>query len=260
MKISPTVVSVRNTEIGGEQPCICSPVVGKDVGEILQQTKDICRKKPDLIEWRADFFNHIHDQEKVLDVVQKMRNIVGEIPVLFTIRSEKEGGEPISVTDSEKVDLLKRICQSQWVDLIDYELRDEENISIVRNISKQNGVRMILSYHHFHSTPVKEVLIEKMQKAEAYGADMAKVAVMPTTLKDVLLLLEATEEARSRVKIPLITMSMGGWGAITRLAGWMFGSAVTFAVGQQSSAPGQMPIEEVKNILPIIRKYTGCKH
>lgn len=258
MKISPTVVSVRKTGIGGEKPCICVPVVGKDADEILSQTKDICRKKPDLIEWRADFFKEVRDQEKVFDVARSMRRIAGEIPILFTIRSEKEGGEPVFMTNSEKVSLLEGICQSQWVDLIDYELRDEENISVIRDISRQYGIRMILSFHHFHSTPSKEVLIEKMRKAEALGADMAKAAVMPSTMQDVLLLLEATEEARSQVRIPLITMSMGRLGAITRLAGWMFGSAVTFAVGNQSSAPGQMPVEDVKHILPLIQKYTGC--
>jgi 3-dehydroquinate dehydratase I len=31
---------------------------------------------------------------------------------------------------------------------------------------------------------------------------------------------------------------------------------VTFAVGQQSSAPGQIPIEEVKDVLSVIMKYS----
>ncbi len=70
-----------------------------------------------------------------------------------------------------------------------------------------------------------------------------------------LVLLQATEEARQEVEIPLITMSMGALGAITRLAGGLFGSAVTFAVGRQSSAPGQIPIEDVQTVLSVIMKY-----
>lgn len=256
MKISPTVVTVRKVEIGGGQPCICAPVVGKDADEIRKQTSELCRKKPDLIEWRADFFQEIGDPEKVLDVVHQMRGIVGEIPLLFTIRSEKEGGQPIPLTDGDKIRLMKRVCQTRQVDLIDHELRDERNIPVIRNVSKAYGVRLILSFHDFDQTPAKEVLVDKIFKAVEFGADIAKVAVMPATFKDVIVLMEATEEARNHVRIPLITMSMGGLGTITRLAGWAYGSAVTFASGSRSSAPGQMPVEEVQNLLPVIQKYT----
>jgi len=41
-------------------------------------------------------------------------------------------------------------------------------------------------------------------------------------------------------------MSMGPEGAVTRLAGGLFGSDITFAVGLQESAPGQIPIKELK--------------
>ncbi|KFZ39848.1 MULTISPECIES: type I 3-dehydroquinate dehydratase [unclassified Thermoactinomyces] len=256
MNISPTVVSVRKVEIGGGQPCICVPVIGKDADEILKQTRELCRKKPDLIEWRADFFQEISDPEKVLDVVQYMRGMIGEIPLLFTIRSEKEGGQPIPLTDSEKISLMKRVCQTRQVDLIDHELWDERNIPVIRNVSKEYGVRLILSFHDFAQTPSKEVLVDKILKAGEFGADIAKVAVMPVTFKDVIVLMGATEEARHHVRIPLITMSMGGLGTMTRLAGWQYGSAVTFAAGSRCSAPGQMPVEEVQNLLPVIRKYT----
>jgi 3-dehydroquinate dehydratase-1 len=36
--------------------------------------------------------------------------------------------------------------------------------------------------------------------------------------------------------------------------GWAFGSTVTFAVGKSSSAPGQVPIEELRAMLTMTRK------
>jgi 3-dehydroquinate dehydratase I len=255
MNISQKIVSVRGKQIGGEQPCICTPVVGASMEQILLETEEICRKGPDIIEWRADFFKDIFDTQKVLETALAIRKIAGEIPILFTVRSEKEGGNPIPLTETEKIQLLIEVCKSQVVDMIDYELLYEKELVSLRQVSKEYGIRMIMSYHNFSFTPQKEEIVQKMLKAESYGADIAKVAVMPTSPQDLLVLFHATQEARSQLSIPLITMSMGGLGVITRLAGWMFGSAVTFAVGQNSSAPGQIPIEDLKDAIRIVQKY-----
>jgi 3-dehydroquinate dehydratase I len=255
MNISQKIVSVRGKQIGGEQPCICTPIVGASMEQILSETEEICRKGPDIIEWRADFFKDICDPQKVLETALAIRKIAGEIPILFTIRSEKEGGNPIPLTETEKIQLFTEVCKSQLVDMIDYELLYEKELASLRQVSKEYGIRMIMSYHNFSSTPQKEEIVQKMLKAESYGADIAKVAVMPASPQDLLVLFHATQEARSQLSIPLITMSMGGLGVITRLAGWMFGSAVTFAVGQNSSAPGQIPIEDLKEVLRIVQKH-----
>jgi 3-dehydroquinate dehydratase-1 len=56
------------------------------------------------------------------------------------------------------------------------------------------------------------------------------------------------------VALPLISMSMGAYGSLSRMIGWAFGSTVTFAVGKDSSAPGQVPIEELRAVLQATRK------
>ena len=85
------------------------------------------------------------------------------------------------------------------------------------------------------------------------GADIAKIAVMPQSRKDVLTLLSATEEMTSEyAKIPVITMSMGGLGAISRICGEVFGSAVTFGAVSRESAPGQLGAEELDMALSIL--------
>jgi 3-dehydroquinate dehydratase-1 len=45
---------------------------------------------------------------------------------------------------------------------------------------------------------------------------------------------------------------MGSMGIISRIAGGFFGSDVTFAAGKVSSAPGQIRIEELRNIIRIM--------
>jgi 3-dehydroquinate dehydratase-1 len=37
----------------------------------------------------------------------------------------------------------------------------------------------------------------------------------------------------------------------------MYGSSVTFAVGKSSSAPGQVPIDELRKIIQLTKKVTG---
>ena len=77
---------------------------------------------------------------------------------------------------------------------------------------------------------------------------------MPQGPQDVLTLLGATYAATQTVGLPLISMSMGAYGSLSRMMGWVFGSTVTFAVGKSSSAPGQVPIEELQSMLTMTRK------
>jgi len=44
-------------------------------------------------------------------------------------------------------------------------------------------------------------------------------------------------------------------GAISRMAGWIFGSQLIFAVGDKSSAPGQILIEDLRTIMKTMKKY-----
>jgi 3-dehydroquinate dehydratase I len=49
-------------------------------------------------------------------------------------------------------------------------------------------------------------------------------------------------------------MSMGGIGLVSRLAGEVFGSAATFGAGDQVSAPGQIPVPELRRALETLHK------
>jgi 3-dehydroquinate dehydratase-1 len=82
---------------------------------------------------------------------------------------------------------------------------------------------------------------------------------MPKDLNDVLTLLTATLQASQTLSIPLISMSMGPLGSLTRLFGCAFGSALTFAVGASSSAPGQVPIEDLNTVLAIVQRSMSSR-
>ena len=48
-------------------------------------------------------------------------------------------------------------------------------------------------------------------------------------------------------------MSMGALGAVSRLAGEAFGSAMTFANPGQASAPGQVSLDVVNDVLDVLQ-------
>ena len=59
------VINIRNIQIGSGIPKICVPVTGTSEKEILQQTKQAVAQSPDLLEWRADFYEDLFEIEKV---------------------------------------------------------------------------------------------------------------------------------------------------------------------------------------------------
>ncbi len=242
----------------GNQPLVCTPLVGKTRDLILSELNNIVEKKPDIIEWRADFFEGISDLNQVVLIAKQMVANKGDIPVIFTLRSNCEGGQYIPHSSEEVFEMIATVCRDTDVAYVDYELSNPpEQIKKLRQITAATNTKIIASFHDFNLTPDKETLLGKIMEAKKYGADVAKIAVMPSNLEDVLTLLGVTLEAKNTIDIPVITISMGAYGVPTRLIGGVFGSAVTFAVGHDSSAPGQIPIEELKLVLNVVQKSTG---
>lgn len=232
-----------------KKPKICVPLTGKTREDIYEQLNIIVPQQPDIIELRADFLHSIDNVEYVLSIVDRIAEKT-DIPLLFTIRSEREGGEPISLTEESKVTLLTEVCAHEHIQYVDYEVaNDEQFISKVKDATDHYGKKLILSYHNFSQTPTNNELIKRFVQMEMYGANIAKIAVMPECEADVFRLLQLTREADTLLSIPIITMSMGELGMYSRLMGWVYGSMLTFGVGVESSAPGQIPIDELRKII-----------
>ena len=243
---------------GGTLPIIITPLVGKTRAEVLDEVAAIVPKKPDLLEWRIDFFQAIGDIPAVIDTALAIRQAAGGVPVLLTRRNVTEGGQPLTIDEPAVVAMYKAACEAKCVELIDYELSNKpEDIKALRAASKANGIGMIMSYHNFQLTPDAATLDSKFAAAREFGADVGKVAVMPTHERDVLELLAATSRAREALDIPLISMSMGPLGVTTRMVGGVFGSSLSFAVGEGASAPGQPPIADLAAVFAALSRARG---
>jgi 3-dehydroquinate dehydratase-1 len=247
---------MKGSMIGeGDETLVCTSLVAATRTGLLEELAAVLARKPDVIEWRADFFEKIADTDAVIGVARSIKEIAPGTTAIFTVRSVREGGQPIPLTPREVIELTAAVCSGTTFEYVDCELSNAaEAIVYLRQAARASGTRIIGSYHNFDRTPSAEVMHERIAEAERCGLDVAKVAVMPHDLRDVLTLLGVTLEAREMCSIPLITMSMGSYGALTRMVGGVFGSSLTFAVGLTSSAPGQIPIEDVRTVLEIVRK------
>lgn len=246
-------LTVKGVTIGEGAPKICVSMVGNSLTQLLEEAEYLLTIDLDVVEWRVDFFDDVNDTEKVKSALGDIRAVLEDIPLVFTFRSAKEGGEK-EVSKDYYLKLNKTIAESGQVDFIDVELfNEEEDVKNLIKVAHENNVLVIISNHDFDKTPSKEEIVSRLRKAQELGGDLPKIAVMPKSPADVLTLLEATtimsEQYADR---PIITMSMAGKGVISRLAGELFGSSMTFGAAKKASAPGQIDVAELRNALRLL--------
>lgn len=248
-------VQVKNVVIGAGIPKICVPLVGRTLAQLKEEAEYLLSADLDIVEWRVDFFEHVEDIGKVKEALAVIREILKDIPLVFTFRSAKEGGEK-EVPAKYYVQLNQAIAETGHVDLIDVELFSAEaDVRALISTAHAHGVKVIISNHDFHKTPPKEEIVGRLRKAQELGGDLPKIAVMPQSPADVLTLLQATYEMKEQyADRPIITMSMAGKGVISRLAGEVFGSALTFGAAKKVSAPGQVAVGELRHIVTLLHK------
>lgn len=248
-------VTVKNLVIGEGTPKIIVSLMGKEVSSVESEAHYYRDFDFDILEWRIDHFNHVDNIDSVLDAAHKLRTIIREKPILFTFRTAKEGGEK-EIAPQAYIALNKRMIDSGLVDMIDLELfTGDQLVSDTIAHAHAKGVKVVMSNHDFHKTPPKEEIVKRLCKMQELGADIPKIALMPQNKNDVLTLLLATQEMSEKyADRPIITMSMSKAGVISRLAGEVFGSAATFGALKKASAPGQIAIKDLRDVLRILHE------
>lgn len=246
-------VTVRNTVLGDGTPKICVPITARSRKEMEEQVERLLTVPCDMAEWRADFFEETDNEKWLIQTLEFLRGALGERPLLFTFRTKEEGGERgISMKEYERLNMAA--AATGLIDLADVELNRGEGLfcSVTARLHGY-GVRAIGSFHDFAGTPAKKEITDILCRMQSCGADITKAAVMPRSEEDVLTLLDASLQMKKQYgDRPYITMSMGSLGAVSRLAGSLTGSAVTFAAAGRASAPGQMEAEALARLLPAL--------
>lgn len=248
-------VTVKNVTLGEGMPKICVSLIGATLTELKEEAEALKALAPDVVEWRSDFFAGVDNVEAVTEVLEMIQAIHPDLPLIFTFRSAREGGERQIATE-DYIRLNKAAAASGLVDIIDVELFNEEaDVQALIAAAHDCGVFVIVSNHDFQGTPPEEEIVSRLRKAQELGGDLPKIAVMPCSAADVLTLLAATNRMQELyADRPIITMSMAGEGVISRLAGEIFGSALTFGAAHKPSAPGQVAVAELRKALELLHR------
>lgn len=230
------------------------PLVARDLAALDAAAREAAELRPDLVEWRADCFDSIGSPGALPAALALLRGRLPDMPLLFTCRSHREGGVRV-LGEAERESLYKAAIDSGGCDLVDIELAACAAVRrAVVDAAGRKGVAVILSAHDFASTPDADSLTRTLLAEQEAGASIAKIAVTPQNEDDVFALFAAVRTARARLRIPLIAVSMGRLGVVSRVCADFFGSAVTFGAGREASAPGQIGVEKLREFLHALRE------
>jgi len=246
--VSKHQVMVGKTAFGGDKLVACVPVVSTSREVLLEDLRQICPLKPDLIEWRIDYFTPLDDRGFLTDTLRMAAEITRDIPILLTFRALSEGGFR-DYPDRIREDVICTLCDTGLIQAVDIELAGEAAfVDRVRTYVKSKGIKLILSWHNIHETPELDFMVNCLLEEERSGADIAKLSVQPRSFHDVVTLLKAAHLARQQLSIPQITVSKDDIGVITRIFGYYLGSDLTFFSVAGSSTIGQVSLEDYREL------------
>lgn len=233
--------------LGEGLPKICVPLSGENMPALLEEAARAVVLPADLFEWRMDGFFGSFTQ-----ALAALGQTLGEKHLLCTMRRREEGGKA-ELSDGAYEAFLTALLEQGGFSLVDIELSaGQERVRRLTDLARSRGILSVVSRHDFQGTPSREEMLSSLRQAKALGGDVPKLAVMPKREEDVLALLEVSLQT-SRELGPVITMSMGDLGRLSRVAGQLSGSCVTFGAGKEASAPGQLNAEDLRAILEDLK-------
>ncbi|MFC6840724.1 type I 3-dehydroquinate dehydratase [Xanthomonas theicola] len=253
------VLDVRGVRIGEGAPKTIVPITAATADEALAQAARIAANADtDIAEWRIDYLDIALDRKALARLGPQVAKALHGKPLLLTFRTKAEGGaKPIADADYGK--LYATLLKTRFADLLDVEMfRDAAVVQALVAQAHAAGVAVVMSSHDFERTPDTAEIVARLQRQQALGADVLKIAVMPHDAGDVLKLLDATWQLRRRNDRPLLTMAMGGTGVVSRLSGETFGQVLTFGMLGKASAPGQVEVGRLREVLDTIHQAASA--
>lgn len=161
-----------------------------------------------------------------------------------TLRPRWEGGR-FGGTEDERVSILKLAAELSPM-LLDVELRTLSSRPALRSYLARAGARVMASWHDFSSTPPTGVLRSRLAAASRH-AGHAKIVTAARAAADparVLSLYASAGPTR------LVAFCMGEAGRASRVLCLALGSPFTYASLGAPVAPGQVPVGELRRLLP----------
>lgn len=230
------------------------PITAKTKEQALAQAQVIANTADaDLAEFRIDLLSFANDTKQVIALGHELKKILGNKPMIATIRTKNEGGQ-LEISDADYGKTYQAYLKNPFMDWLDVEMfRDQKVVSEIVQKAHQKKVLVVMSNHDFQKTQSQDEIEKRLLKQDQMGADILKIAVMPKSKQDVFTLMNATLKVSQQTTKPLLTMSMGQLGTISRVATANMGGSYSFGMIGQASAPGQIDVTKLKQILQTVQ-------
>lgn len=230
------------------------PITAKTKEQAIAQAKVIAANQDaDLAEFRIDLLNFAADSKKVIALGQELKKILVSKPMIATIRTHNEGGK-LTISDADYGKTYQAYLKQPFMDMLDVEMfRDQQMVKNTVKLAHDKKVLIVMSNHDFQKTPNEDEIVKRLLKQDELGADILKIAVMPQSKQDVFTLMNATLKVSQQSKKPLLTMSMGKLGTISRIATANMGGSFSFGMIGEASAPGQIDVTQLKQFLKTVQ-------
>ncbi len=245
---------IKGKPIDGQEKLIAVSIMGKNLMEIEKEMNNLMFLKPDIIEWRCDYFEQLLNMTQLIDAAIFIREHTQHTPLIFTCRNQREGGRA-SINNSDYYRIIDNMVDLGVPDCIDMEISLNSQLieKVRKKISNQN-IQLIMSYHNFQKTPPIEELMNVIKQGLIQGGTLIKIATMINDYQDLYQLQSLNFYNDVLKNIPKIIIGMGEMGQITRIYPEVFGSCITFASNVNLSAPGQLSIRDLREIWRITEK------
>lgn len=251
-------LKVGNIILGEGIPKICVPLTGVNREALRQEAMEVSELPCQMIELRADYMMAGMKNTSFWEMTREILSVMGMLkamldkPVLFTIRTSREGGE-IDIVPEDYIFVNRMVADSGMADMIDIEAFTAQETDLVSEFVKyahDKGNMVLLSHHDFQKTPGLEEMVQCYGYMDSLGGDVIKLAVMPDTEEDTADLMQAAAIADENYQnSKVVAISMGELGKISRICAGQFGSVITFASGKKASAPGQIDARTLQGYL-----------
>ena len=230
------------------------PITAKTKEQAIAQAKVIAANQDaDLAEFRIDLLDFAADSKQVISLGHELKKILGDKPMIATIRTHNEGGK-LTISDADYGKTYQAYLKQPFMDMLDVEMfRDQQVVKNTVKLAHDKKVLIVMSNHDFQKTPGEDEIVKRLLKQDELGADILKIAVMPQSKQDVFTLMNATLKVSQQSKKALLTMSMGKLGTISRIATANMGGSFSFGMIGEASAPGQIDVTQLKQFLKTVQ-------
>ena len=186
----------------------------------------------DMAELRVDYLGE--EEQKKASLFPSMV----DIPVILTLRRKEDGGL-CTLTERHRRNILLDALDGDFAYV---DIEEDVKRAEVEAKARKRGVRIIRSFHDFNGIP--EDIFSRIYKLAERG-DVAKAAVTPHSVADLLTLFRISDELKD---VDKIIIGMGEWGIPSRILYRRCGSMLTFASAGDAIAPGQITAKELKTL------------